>query len=108
MIFTHTSAPPSSIHEGDGSTRAAREAVKANDGDALRRVLARGAFDINARDTSGMTLLHLACVLNRARVVETLLAHGADPEVRNAQGETARDVAPPTLARRLATDARAT
>lgn len=107
MMSTTSRSSGASSRECDGSPRDAREAVKADDADALRRVLARGAFDVNARDSSGMTLLHLACLLNRTRAVEILLANGADPDARNAQGEAARDVAQPTLARRLATASRA-
>ena len=62
--------------------------------DAIRS----GLVDVNGKDSSGMTLLHLACLFNRASAVETLLELGADPELRNAQGETATDVAPTTPA----------
>ena len=45
-----------------------------------------------------MTLLHLACLFNRKHAVDALLRHGADATLRNAQGETASELAPPTLA----------
>lgn len=80
----------------ENTNAGAREAVKANDAAALDAILRSGLVDVNGKDSSGMTLLHLACLFNRATAVETLLELGADPELRNAQGETAMDVAPPT------------
>ena len=80
----------------ENTNAGAREAVKANDAAALDAILRSGLVDVNGKDSSGMTLLHLACLFNRATAVETLLELGADPELRNAQGETATDVAPPT------------
>jgi len=80
----------------ENTNAGAREAVKANDAAALDAILRSGLVDVNGKDSSGMTLLHLACLFNRASAVETLLELGADPELRNAQGETATDVAPPT------------
>ena len=80
----------------ENTNAGAREAVKANDAAALDAILRSGLVDVNGKDSSGMTLLHLACLFNRASAVETLLELGADPELRNAQGETATDVAPAT------------
>ena len=80
----------------ENTNAGAREAVKANAAAALDAILRSGLVDVNGKDSSGMTLLHLACLFNRATAVETLLELGADPELRNAQGETATDVAPPT------------
>lgn len=107
MASTETRSAGASSRVYDASVSGAREAVKADDADALRRVLSSATFDVNAKDNSGMTLLHLACLLNRKRAAEILIAHGADLDARNAQGETARDVAPPTLAHHLSAASRA-
>jgi len=82
----------------DASSAGAREAIKANDAVGLERLLDEHGVDVNAKDNSGMTLLHLACLLNRKHAVDALLRHGADATLRNAQGETASELAPPTLA----------
>ena len=82
----------------DASSAGAREAIKANDAIGLERLLDEHGVDVNAKDNSGMTLLHLACLFNRKHAVDALLRHGADATLRNAQGETASELAPPTLA----------
>ena len=91
-----SSLKPSTSTTYENTTAGAREAVKANDAAALDAVLRSGLVDVNGKDSSGMTLLHLACLFNRASAVEVLLERGADPEIRNAQGETATEVASTT------------
>lgn len=46
-------------------------------------------------------MLHLAAIFNHTEIAEALLAAGANPAEPNADGETAIDVAPPTLKRKL-------
>lgn len=91
-----SSLKPSTSTTYENTTAGAREAVKANDAAALDAVLRSGHVDVNGKDSSGMTLLHLACLFNRTSAVEVLLERGADPEIRNAQGETATEVASTT------------
>lgn len=104
VAFASTSSPsmamsslkPSTSTTYERTTAGAREAVKANDAAALDAVLRSGRVDVNGKDSSGMTLLHLACLFHRTSAVEVLLDRGADPEIRNAQGETATEVASTT------------
>jgi hypothetical protein len=84
------------------SSAGAREAIKANDTLGLERLLDEHSVEVNVKDNSGMTLLHLACLLNRKHAVDALLRRGADATLRNAQGETASELAPPTLAYTIA------
>lgn len=52
----------------------------------------RGA-DVNYIDKHGGTPLHWAAARGLADIVELLLAHGADPEKSDSDGETAGDIA---------------
>jgi ankyrin repeat protein len=49
------------------------------------------------QDRQTMTMLHLAAIFNNAPIADLLLASGADPTVKNSEGESAIDVAQPTL-----------
>lgn len=57
--------------------------------DVLRLLVAAGA-DINATDTDGRTLLHLIANLDRAPLIIAALAAGADLDLPDAQGRSAR------------------
>lgn len=50
-------------------------------------LLAHGA-DVNARNSSGETSLHLAAGADRRAVLEMFLGHGADVNARTSQGQT--------------------
>ena len=88
---------PPTCSNYESTVSGAREAIKANDADGLASVLSADSFDVNVKDSSGMTLLHLACLLNRKSAVEILIERGGDPEIVNAQGESAIECAPATL-----------
>jgi ankyrin repeat protein len=66
----------------------------------FRMLLARG-IDINARNAKGQTLLHLAASREsddgNAPNFALLLAHGADPSVKDAAGKRAHDLVPRSL-----------
>jgi len=51
--------------------------------------------NVNAANNEGMTPIHWACLARRTEVVRVLLAHGADPWVRDESmdGLTAVDIA---------------
>lgn len=55
----------------------------------LLEILLTSACDVNvARAKDGCTALHLAQYRHQVNAVQVLLAHGADPNVRNKWGET--------------------
>ena len=50
---------------------------------------------------SRQSMLHLACIFSHSNIAMLLLDIGADPELKNAHGETAFDLAPPALAQKM-------
>jgi ankyrin repeat protein len=66
--------------------------------DLVKLLISSGA-DVNARRRDGLTALHSAAYRGHLRVIETLLAHGADRVIRGHEGksthagQTAGDVA---------------
>ena len=50
--------------------------------------LLRSGVNVNGRTRSGSYALNAAAVENNTEVIQILLAHGADPNVRNRQGDT--------------------
>ena len=50
--------------------------------------LLKSGVDVNGRTRSGSYALNAAAVENDIGVITTLLDHGADPNVRNSQGDT--------------------
>lgn len=57
--------------------------------------------DLSQADVSGRTALHLAAVHGQAAVVQFLLDHGAETNVSDKLGMTAKDVANPECLRLL-------
>lgn len=79
------------------------EAVRRDDYDALRRLLAEKPRLANARRASGETPLHVAAEINNPETIEILLSHGADPRARyGASAHTALSWAVTTMAREAA------
>lgn len=60
---------------------------------AVRELLLAGASTSARNATYNQTPLHVACSRNHGEVVSLLLDHGADPNVGDKDGLTARDVA---------------
>lgn len=77
-----------------------REAVRNGDSSAVKRLLEQGVSP-HYVDRQGMPLLHLAAVFNQTEIVFILMDAGANSESRSAQGETAFDCAPATLAHKM-------
>lgn len=96
--FGGASAPPSAEYTPDG--QGLREAIKAQDTEAVTRLLAKGV-PADFRDPQGQTMLHIAALFNCTDIAEVLVAAGADVGAKNAQGETVLDVAPVMLASKL-------
>ena len=49
--------------------------------------------DINAADENGNTVLHIAAMVNDADLVSFFIIKGADPELKNFEGDTPLHVA---------------
>src|SRR5947208_349680 len=64
------------------------EALEEDDAAALAALLDRQG-NVNARGTSGQTLLLMAEARGRVSMVQLLAAHGADLEARDIAGQTA-------------------
>jgi hypothetical protein len=55
--------------------------------------IVNSGVDLNAKDESGLTALHYAADADNGEAVRVLLLSGADPEIMDVQGHTARDLA---------------
>lgn len=62
------------------------------DEETIARVIVSG-LSVNDVDNLGATPLHYAVSHGNRAAVESLLSHGADPEIRNKQHQTAKDLA---------------
>jgi ankyrin repeat protein len=69
--------------------RRAFEAIRADDLDAFKSLLAAYPDLVNAKGTNGNRLLSLAMSFGRNEMFEALLAAGADPDLPNNKGWTA-------------------
>jgi RNA polymerase primary sigma factor len=67
-------------------------AIRAGASDLVRFHLRRGG-DINRQDDSGTSLLMFAAVRGRAEICQILVDAGADPVLKNHQGQNALDLA---------------
>ena len=68
------------------------EACKKGDIDVAKHCL-KLYFNIDARNQSGMTLLHLASKSGHAEIVAEFLKHGANVDKKNGRGYTALHIA---------------
>ena len=66
-------------------------AVKRNDTTAVQHLLERGA-EVDAMDDDGLTPLMLACMTLQEENIRLLVQAGADPDVRNPRGTSARQM----------------
>jgi len=79
-----------------------RDAIKSGDINGAKILLRAGA-NASYKDRTGSTLVHLAAMFNRFDLVELLVKNGASIHEKNATGETALDVAPPSLQHKMRT-----
>ena len=80
------------VRDSEGATPAGIALAKANSGsdEAIRAMFGTNP---NSADYLGDTVLHYAAAAGLDKAVQSLLALGADPGIRNAAGETPADVA---------------
>ena len=83
MIVAAQTGPAEGARFVPGSTRPI---------DIAKGLLQRGA-KVDAQSANGMTALMIAAAHNSPPMIGLLMDAGADPEVKNKQGQTARDVA---------------
>lgn len=76
-----------------GNTAGLCQAIVDNDFEEVKRWLADGDFDVNRRDHTGRTPLHLACVVSAPEIVQHLVDNGARLIARVADGRTALHLA---------------
>ncbi len=83
MIVAAQTGPAEGARFLPGSTRPS---------DVAKELLKRGA-DVNAQSGIGMTALMIAATHNSPPMIGLLMDAGADPAIKNKQGQTAADVA---------------
>jgi hypothetical protein len=99
-----SAAPMGGMAHPTDSAAALRRAAEIGDVPGLQRLLDE-PIDIEARDSSGRTALMLATLRGQIKAVDALLAHGADPNTADAQGNSPLQIAlagdEPAIARAL-------
>jgi ankyrin repeat protein len=85
---TYSSRPLSIVERMNRIDEELIEAARESNLPEVLRLLSLGA-DVNAKDQSGITPLHLASYYGHVQVVNELLEHGADIEAKSNDGFTA-------------------
>lgn len=68
-------------------------AIARSDVTALQSILSRDGVDIEARDSSARTPLHVAIIVGSGEICQRLLEYGADVAALTKQGETTAHLA---------------
>jgi ankyrin repeat protein len=68
---------------------------------ALAKLLLDAGAHVNTRYEDGSTVLHAAALTGDEELIRLLLAHGADPAVRNGEGKRPQDLTPDQRIRSL-------
>jgi len=66
------------------------KAVKLGNYELVKKILTSTSVDVDMKDSENWSCLHEACIHNCqfAKIAELLLEHGADPNIKDGQGET--------------------
>lgn len=64
------------------------ESIKKNDIDQVKKLIDSG-IDLDMRNGSGRTPLHIASLYNRRNIAELLIGAGANVNAKDKEGETA-------------------
>ncbi|KAJ0423554.1 hypothetical protein BJY00DRAFT_321678 [Aspergillus carlsbadensis] len=76
-----------------GNSAGLCQAIVDNDLEEVKRVVSEGVVDVNRRDHTGRTPLHLACMASSPEIVQHLVDNGARMIWRVADGRTALHLA---------------
>jgi ankyrin repeat protein len=90
-------------HSGPAGANELFDAAQNGDVAAVDRVLKDRPGLLNATDSAGQTALHAAIARKHVPIVESLLKHGADYRLKDAQGRTALALAAQSGSEELAT-----
>lgn len=71
----------------------ARHAISIKDNQSALRLIDSGAFEVNAQNSEGYTLLHFAADQNNLEMARELLRRGANPNIKTNSGSTVVDMA---------------
>lgn len=82
------------VHRRDDSGRTPLHYAAGVGASAVELLVSAGAI-VNAQADDGRTALHVAVDRGSVGAVDALLRAGADAELRDAQGQAARDLLPP-------------
>ena len=80
-------------HPGLVSRATLGVAVLGNMPNLARALIKKWKIDVNAKDESGSTALHMAATFGRASMAEQLLNWGARVDVRDGEGKTPLEIA---------------
>lgn len=69
------------------------KAAKENDAKTIEEIAKTKKVDLDARNESGETALHIAAALDHPKVIDVLYMLGANIDIRNNQMESPQDVA---------------
>jgi hypothetical protein len=95
--FASFASPSFEINLSGDLNEQCRDAIKANDLSAVKKLLSAGA-DACYIDRTGNCLLHLCAMFDKLDLCTILIEAGAKVDVKNPAGETPLDLAPPSLA----------
>eukprot|EP00164_Ancoracysta_twista_P000540 GFYU01000721.1.p1 GENE.GFYU01000721.1~~GFYU01000721.1.p1 ORF type:complete len:270 (-),score=50.90 GFYU01000721.1:491-1300(-) len=99
MNLSGSSSATANTYENSGD--GLRSACKAGDLAGVKGLLEANTSLATFRDRQGQSVLHVAAMFGFTEICKELMKHGADPNVKNSQGESVLDVAPVSLANAL-------